>query len=217
MKRNSHPGDEYCGRVNDNIETVYFAGVGNGNRVGHAAVHRGGRHFGHDHGHYHSVHLRPVVHVLRPGLRDPVPAVDHGRPFQTLLQHVRVAVRVHRGVLHPNGRRRTAVGPRAHDLLSRVGRRKTTVPVQDHGHALFAVHADIRLVGIKVSGALSIIIIFYSARDEPFVLSNGPSLLSKNVPNTTNRAKKIRGGQFENCEKQKKFNNWTVDQKNPKP
>lgn len=91
--------------------------------MGHADVHRGGRLFRHDHGHYHPVHLRPVVHVLRPGLRHPVPAVDHGRPFQTLLQHVRVAVRVHRGVLHTDGRRRTVVGPQADDLLSRLGRR----------------------------------------------------------------------------------------------
>lgn len=127
------------------------SGFRDGDRVGHAVVHRGGRVLGHDHGHHHTVHLRAVVHVLRPGVRHTVPAADHGGPLQAPLQHVRLAGRVHSRVLHTHGRRRTVAGPEADDTLPRVGRRETAVPVPDHRHALLAVHVGIRVVVHKVS------------------------------------------------------------------
>lgn len=119
--------------------------------MGHAVVHRGGRVLGHDHGHHHPVHLRSVVHVLRPRLRHPVPAADHGSALQAPLQHVRLARRVHCRVLHTDGRRRTTAGPEADDTLPRVGRRETIVPVPDHRHVVLAVHVSLRLVVHKVS------------------------------------------------------------------
>lgn len=126
-------------------------GVRNGDCLGHAAVHCGGGVLGHDHGHYHPVHLRSVVHVLRSGVRHPLPAADHGRPFQGPVQHVRFAVRVHCRVLHPDGRRRTTVGPQADDPLSRMGRREAAVPVPYHSYALFVVHARVCLMVHQVS------------------------------------------------------------------
>lgn len=119
--------------------------------MGHAVVHRGRRVLGYNHGHYYPVHLRSVVHVLRPCLRYPVPTANYGSPLQTPLQHVRLARRVHSRVLHTDGRRRTVAGPEADDTLPRVGRRETIVPVQDHCHALLAVHVGLRLVVHKVS------------------------------------------------------------------
>jgi len=121
-------------------------GIRNGDCLGHAIIHRSRRLFRYDYGNYYPVHLRPVVHVFWPSLRYPIPTVNYGSPFQTLLQYIRVTSRVHSRILHTNGWRRTSVGPATNDTLPWMGRWKTTVPVPHHSYALFVVYAGIRLV-----------------------------------------------------------------------
>lgn len=64
------------------------------------------------------------VDVLGPGVRDPVPATADGGALQALLQHVRLAGRVHRGAAGAAHGRREDAGPAAAHPLPGLGRRE---------------------------------------------------------------------------------------------
>lgn len=91
------------------------------------------------------------VHVFRLGLLHSVPATAHGCPLQAPLQHVRFAVRVHRGVRGAAVWRRAAARAASRHPLPRLGRRAPTLPVPHHVHACFAHHAGRRLRRHQVS------------------------------------------------------------------
>lgn len=94
------------------------AGVRNGNHLGDARRHFRHRHSVHRYGAHYSFHIRPLVHVLRPGLLHSLPSASHGGSLQTPLQHVRLASGLHYGVPGPSVWWGATVGPVTLHLLS---------------------------------------------------------------------------------------------------
>ena len=64
-----------------------YAGIRNGDPVGDARSHLHRGRDGDGHGPHHPDHLRPLGHVLRPRLRNPLPPVAHRRPLQGPVSH----------------------------------------------------------------------------------------------------------------------------------
>lgn len=95
----------------------------------------------------------PQVNVLGPGVRDPVPATAHGGALQEVLQHVRLAGRVHRGAAGAHVGRREDAGAAGAHPLPRLGRRErgAAVPLPHHGHDAVALHARLHLLALSVS------------------------------------------------------------------
>lgn len=97
--------------------------------------------------------------MLRPGLRHPVPAAAHGRPLQTVLQHVRQRRFLRHRLPGQGVGRRAAHEPPAVHLLPRMERQRAIVSVPDAGHGPVAhlgdrlLHADALLVRVRQAAA----------------------------------------------------------------
>jgi len=119
------------------------AGVRDGDHLGDAGGDWRGRCIEHRDGTHDTVDLRPLVDVLGPGLRDPVPAAADGGAFQGLLQHLRQSVSVHNRLPGAHQRRRAGDGSAGADSLSGIRRRvaDAAVPVQNVGDAAVTDHS----------------------------------------------------------------------------
>jgi len=119
---------------------VSCVGVGDGDHLGDAGGDWRGRRAEHCDGSHDTFDLWPLVDVLRPRLRDPVPAAADGGALQGLLQHLRQSIGVHNCLRGADQRWRASDGLARADPLPRLqrGHRHTDVPVQDAGDAVVA-------------------------------------------------------------------------------